>query len=101
MKKVVQGGGEKLNPESHFFFFIFPQTSKPARSGFETSKSTQAISLVFVRALGDHPQNPKRGVIWGQKNFPTLCAKGGTWERNCGHGTRKVPGEATVRNIKC
>ena len=27
------------------FFFIFPQTSKPACSGFETSKSTQAISL--------------------------------------------------------
>ena len=25
MKKVVQGGGEKLNPESHFFFLFFPK----------------------------------------------------------------------------
>ena len=25
MKKVVQGGSEKLNPESHFFFLFFPK----------------------------------------------------------------------------
>ena len=25
VRKVVQGGGEKLNPESHFFFLFFPK----------------------------------------------------------------------------
>ena len=39
------GGRRKTESRIPLFFFIFPQTSKPARSGFETSKSTQAISL--------------------------------------------------------
>ena len=42
--KVVRGR-RKTESRIPLFFFIFPQTSKPARSGFETSKSTQAISL--------------------------------------------------------
>ena len=43
--KVVRGR-RKTESRIPLFFFFFPQTSKPARSGFETSKSTQAISLM-------------------------------------------------------